>query len=169
MIRLKCQNIHLLSSPYTCASWFVWAPRSTMDPGDTRLSGKLTERCTVYWALALSTTHCFWKTQRKVFSDGHMPALSSRIFMGRSANTKIHTVGHVVHSNAVPDYSTDARPYMNLVMHLTLEIITSCLCIQKDLHFLQMKCPSPCNMGQHQLAQVHWTPPGTQERPDAMI
>lgn len=34
--------------------------------------------------------------------------------MGRFANTKIHTVGHVVHSNSVPEYSLgmDARPYM---------------------------------------------------------
>ncbi len=44
----------------------------------------------------------------------HMPTFSSRIFMGRFANTKIHTVGHVVHSNSVPEHSLgmDARPYM---------------------------------------------------------
>ncbi|XP_058615714.1 lysyl oxidase-like 5a isoform X1 [Onychostoma macrolepis] len=44
----------------------------------------------------------------------HMPTFSSRIFMGRFANTKIHTVGHVVHSNSVPEHSLgmDARPYI---------------------------------------------------------
>ncbi len=44
----------------------------------------------------------------------HMPTFSSRIFMGRFANTKIHTVGHVVHSNSVPEHSLGmhARPYM---------------------------------------------------------
>ncbi len=52
------------------------------------------------------------KRNARFFLTRHMPAFSSRIFMGRSANTKIHTVGHVVHSNAVPEYSTDARPYM---------------------------------------------------------
>ncbi|XP_052394769.1 lysyl oxidase-like 5a [Carassius gibelio] len=43
-----------------------------------------------------------------------MPIFSSRIFMGHLANTKIHRVGHVVHSNSVPEDSlgTDARPYM---------------------------------------------------------
>uniref|UniRef100_A0A671PWB2 Lysyl oxidase homolog n=1 Tax=Sinocyclocheilus anshuiensis TaxID=1608454 RepID=A0A671PWB2_9TELE len=44
----------------------------------------------------------------------NMPTFSSRIFMGRFANTKIHTVGHVVHSNSVPEHSLgmDARPYI---------------------------------------------------------
>uniref|UniRef100_A0A671SIP5 Lysyl oxidase homolog n=1 Tax=Sinocyclocheilus anshuiensis TaxID=1608454 RepID=A0A671SIP5_9TELE len=43
-----------------------------------------------------------------------MPTFSSRIFMGHFTNTKIHTVGHAVHSNSVPEHSLgmDARPYM---------------------------------------------------------
>ncbi|XP_048038286.1 lysyl oxidase-like 5a [Megalobrama amblycephala] len=43
-----------------------------------------------------------------------MPTFTGRIFMGRSANTRMHTVGHVVHSNSVPDHTLgmDARPYM---------------------------------------------------------
>lgn len=43
-----------------------------------------------------------------------MPTFTGRIFMGRSANTRIHTVGHVMHSNSVPEHSLgmDARPYM---------------------------------------------------------
>ncbi|XP_018945107.2 lysyl oxidase-like 5a [Cyprinus carpio] len=43
-----------------------------------------------------------------------MPIFSSRIFMGHFANAKIHRVGHVVHSNSVPEDSLgmDARPYM---------------------------------------------------------
>lgn len=43
-----------------------------------------------------------------------MPTFTGRIFMGRSANTRLHTAGHVVHSNSVPEHSLgmDARPYM---------------------------------------------------------
>ncbi len=52
------------------------------------------------------------KRNARFFLTGHMSAFSSRIFMGRSANTKIHTVGHVVHSNSLPENSMDARPYM---------------------------------------------------------
>ncbi|KAL1252110.1 hypothetical protein QQF64_019906 [Cirrhinus molitorella] len=39
-----------------------------------------------------------------------MPTFSSRIFMGRFANAKIHTVGHVLHSSPVPEHSLG--PYM---------------------------------------------------------
>lgn len=50
----------------------------------------------------------------------HVPTISSRIFMGRFANAKIHTVGHVVHSfgpNMISGYASHIRNNKKLPLH----------------------------------------------------